>query len=189
MVAGWLLVVFASPPQASGQEEYVLYYRFDVPSAIVGLGLSDSGTKLTYNGSLRGTLGGIPVTDAKYTYANGASTRAGGGTFSMTTKAGPVRDGRILMTNEGKQTALLFIGTYLGAHLSFTLVGAGEQVGGSGVTADGLADTGFPSHDRYITAVQEATAALPKATREQVAAQAELNLKLVREYQQRPAPH
>jgi hypothetical protein len=188
-VAGCLLAVFAPPPQASGQDEYALYYRFDVPSAIVGLRLSDSGTKRTYTGSLRGTLGGLPVTDARYTYTEGASTRLGTGPFSMTTKAGPVRDGRVLMTNEGTQTTLLFFGTYLGAQLSFTLSGTGEQVGGSGVTADGLADTGFPSHDRYITAVQEATAALPKATREQVASQADLNVKLVREYQQRPAPH
>jgi hypothetical protein len=188
MAAGWLVVAFAPPPRVFGQPEYALYYRFDVPSAIVGLGLSDSGTKRTYNGNLRGTLGGIPVTDAKYTYATGASTRAGGGTFSMTTKAGPVRNGQVLMTNEGAQTTLLFIGTYLGAHLSFAIVGTGDQIGGNGVTADGLAETGLSSHDRYIAAVQEATAPLPKATRDQIVAQADLNPRLVLGYQQKSSP-
>ena len=190
MAAGWFVVAFAPPPQALGQPEsvYTLYYRFDVPPAVVGIALSDAGTKRTYNGSLRGTLGGVPVTDAKYTYANGVSARAGGGTFSMTTKAGTVRNGQILMTNEGTQTTLLFIGTYLGTHLSFTIAGAGEQVGGNGVTAEGLAETGFPSHDRYIAAVQEAAAALPQATRDQIGAQADLNSRLVREYLQRSSP-
>lgn len=188
MAAIGVLVALAPPPQAAGQPDYFLYYRLDVPAALVGVGLSDAGTKRTYNGSLRGTLGGIPVTDAQYTYANGVSARAGGGTFSLTTKAGPVRNGQVLMTTDGTQTTLLFIGTYLGTHLSFSIVGAGEQIGGTGVTKEGLAETSFPSHDRYIAAVQEATAALPQTTRDQIVAQADPNPRLVREYQQRSTP-
>ncbi len=186
VAAAWLLATLL--PQASGQPEYALYYRFDVPLTLLGLAVSDDGTKRTYNGTLLGTLGGIPVIDARYTYAKGASARAGGGTFSMTTRAGSVRDGQILMTSDGAQTTLLFLGTYLGTRLSFSIVGPGEQIGGSGVTADGLAETTFPSHEHYIAAVQEATAALPQATRAQIIAQAGQNPRLVREYQQRSTP-
>jgi len=188
MAAAWLIAALAWLPQASGQPEYSLYYHFQVPLTLLGLAVSDDGTKRTYNGTLRGTLGGIPVTDARYTYASGASARAGGGTFSMTTTAGPVRDGQILMTSDGAHTTLLFFGTYLGTRLSFSIVGTGDQIGGSGVTADGLAETTFRSHEHYIAAVQEATAALPQATRTQIIAQAGQNPRLVREYQQRSTP-
>lgn len=188
--AGMLTVVPGRPDRAAGQsDEYPLYYSLDVPLSIPGITLSDDGSKRTYNGTMRGTIGGIPVTDVKYTYANGASTRAGGGTFSMTTKAGAVKDGHILMTSDGKQTTLLFFGIYLGARLSFSIVGAGEQVGGSGVTSTGLAETNFRTHEQYVEAVRDATAALPPAARDQIVGQADQNLRLVRDYQQRRAPH
>ncbi len=188
MAAAVLLAALARPPQASGQPEYSLYYRFDVPTAVLGFTASDDGTKRTYTGALRGTLGGIPVTDGRYTYSSAAGSHVGAGTFSMTTPAAPVRDGQILMTNDGKQTALLFLGTYLGAHVSFSIVGAGEQVGGPGVTAEGLAETNFLSHDRYMSAIQQATAGLPQEFRSRTIVQASENPKLVREYQQRSAP-
>jgi hypothetical protein len=188
VAAGLLTVAPVWLDRAAGQPEYALYYSFDVPLLIGGITLSDDGTKKTFNGSLRGTLGGVQVIDAKYTYANGASPHAGGGTFSMTTKAGAFKDGQILMTNDGKQTQLLFFGMYLGAHVSFAIVGPGDQIGGTGVTTRGLAETNFRSHEQYVTAVRDATAPLAPAARDQVVAQADQNLQLVREYQQR-APH
>ncbi len=188
LAAGFLAVAPAGLDWASGQPEYSLYYSFDVPLSIPGIALSDDGTKRTYNGTLRGTLGGIPVTESRYTYTNGVSTRAGGGTFSMITKAGPVRNGQILMTNDGKQTTVLFFGTYLGAHLSFSISGAGDQIGGTGVTSTGLAETNFRSHEHYIQAIREATTTLPQGARDQLLTQADQNPRLIREYQQRPAP-
>ena len=171
---------------ALGQsDEYALYYSFDVPPLITGIAVSEDGEKRTYIGTLRGTLGGLPVTEAKYTYATGASPKAGGGTFSLTTKAGPVKEGRVLMTTEGNQTMLLFLGQYLGASLSFSLSGATAQLGGGTTKASGLAETNFRSHEQYVTAVRTAAATLPAAEREQVAAQADQNLRLVRDYQQR----
>ncbi len=188
VAAGLLIIAPVSLDRAAGQPEYALYYSFDVPLSIGGITLSDDGTKKTFNGSLRGTLGGVQVIDAKYTYANGASPHAGGGAFSMTTKAGAFKDGQILMTTDGKQTTLLFIGMYLGAHVSFTILGPGDQIGGTGVTTSGLAETNFRSHEQYVMAVRDATAPLAPAARDQVVAQADQNLRLVREYQQR-APH
>jgi len=137
---------------------------------------------------LRGTLGGIPLTEGRYTYANGASTRAGGGTFTITTKAGGVKDGHILMTSDGKHTTLLFFGLYLGARVSFSIAGAGDQIGGTGVNATGLAETNFRSHEQYVTAIREATTALPPAARDQLVGQADQNPRLVRDYQHRSAP-
>ncbi|HYM91761.1 MAG TPA: hypothetical protein VEW91_09025 [bacterium] len=186
LAAAWLLAALL--PQASGQPEYSLYYHFEIPLTVLGLTVTDDGTKRTYKGTLLGTLGGIPVTDSRYTYANGATAQAGGGTFSMTTRAGSVRDGQVLMTSDGTQTTLLFLGTYLGTDLSFSIVGTGDQIGGSGVTADGLAETTFRSHEHYIAAVQEATTAFPQAMRTQIIAQASQNPRLVREYQQRSTP-
>jgi len=188
MAAALLLAALARPPRASGQPEYSLYYRFDVPTAVLGFTASDDGTKRTYTGTLRGTLGGVPVTEARYTYSSGAGQHVGVGTFSMTTPAAPVQDGQILMTTDGKQIALLFLGTYLGARVSFSLVGAGEQVGGTGVTAEGLAETNFLSHDHYMTAIQRAAAGLPREVRARTIVQASENPKLVREYQQRSGP-
>jgi hypothetical protein len=185
---GLLTIAPVWPDRAAGQPEYALYYSFDVPLSIAGITLSDEGTKKTFNGSLRGTFGGVQVTDAKYSYANGASLRAGGGTFSMSTNAGSFKDGQILMTTDGKQTTLLFFGMYLGARVSFVIVGPGDQVGGTGVTARGLAETNFRSHEHYVAAVRDATATLAPAARDQVVTQADQNIRLVREYQQR-APH
>ena len=186
--AGLLTIAPVWPDRAAGQPEYALYYSFDIPLSIGGITMSDEGTKKTFNGSLRGTIGGVQVTDAKYSYANGASLRAGGGTFSMTTNAGSFKDGQILMTTDGKQTTLLFFGMYLGARISFVIVGPGDQVGGTGVTARGLAETNFRSHEHYVAAVRDATATLAPAARDQVVTQADQNIRLVREYQQR-APH
>lgn len=187
--AGGLLIV---PPagldRAAGQPEYALYYRFEVPLAIGGITLSEGGTKKTFNGTLRGSLGGIQIAEARYSYGNGASQRAGGGTFSMTTKGGAFKEGEILMTSDGRQTTLFFFGLYLGAHVSFSITGPEDQIGGSGVVATGLAETNFRSHEQYVAAVRDATAALPPAERDQIAAQADQNVRMVREYQQR-APH
>jgi hypothetical protein len=181
-----LAVGSARSDLALGQsDEYALYYNFDVPPLITGIALTDEGEKRSYNGTLRGMLGGLPVTAANYSYATGASPKAGGGTFSLTTKAGAVK-GRVLMTSDGSQTTLLFIGQYLGASLSFSVTGAGAQLGGGATKATGLAETNFRSHEQYVTAVRNAAAALPAAEREQIAAQADENLRLVRDYQQRP---
>jgi hypothetical protein len=187
---GLLIVAPAWLDRAGGQSEseYALYYRFEVPVAIGGMAVSDEGTKKTFNGTLRGTLGGIQITEARYTYANGASERAGGGTFSMSTKGASFKNGQILMTSDGRQTTLLFFGLYLGAHVSFTITGPQDQIGGSSVIATGLAETNFRSHEQYVAAVREATTALPPAERDQITAQADRNAQMVREYQQR-APH
>lgn len=187
-VIGAMVLAVGSPgsDRAWGQsDEYPLYFRFDVPLSTPGITLTDDGQKNSYNGTLRGTLGGLPVTEAKYTYTTGASVKAGGGTFSMTTKAGPVKDGRVLMTSDGKQTTLLFVGQYLGASLSFSLTAASAQPGGGATTAAGLAETNFRTHEQYVAAIRNAVAALPPADREQIAAQADQNLRLVRDYQQR----
>jgi hypothetical protein len=181
-----LAVGSARSDRAAGQsDEYSLYYSFEVPLSTPGITVTDDGEKRSYSGTLRGLLGGLPVTEAKYTYTTGASVKAGGGTFSMTTRAGPVKDGRVLMTSDGKQTTLLFVGRYLGASLSFSLTGAGVQLGGGAASASGLAETNFRSHEQYVAAVRNAAAALPPAEREQIVAQADQNLRLVRDFQQR----
>jgi hypothetical protein len=190
MAGGMLVVAPAWLDRAVGQSEseYALYYSFEVPLAIGGIAVSDGGTKKTFNGTLRGTFGGIQIAESRYTYANGASQRAGGGTFSMTTRGGSFKNGQILMTTDGKQTTLLFFGLYLGAHVSFTITGPQDQIGGSGVVTTGLAETNFRSHDQYVAAVRDATAALPPTERDQITAQADRNAQMVRDYQQR-APH
>ena len=172
-------------PTASAQAEYVLYYSFDLPLSIPGLTLTDQGTKHSYVGTLRGTLGGLALTEGSYTYANGISQRAGGGTFTMATKAGHIQAGQILMTSDGKQTTLLFFGTYLGTRLSFALTASGEQFGGAGVVATGLAETTFQSHEQYVAAVREATAGLSQAARDELVTAADRNPRLVRTYQQK----
>ncbi len=183
-----LAVGSARSDRASGQsDEYSLYYSFEIPPATPAITLTDDGAKHSYNGTLRGVLGGLSVADAKYTYGTGASAKAGGGTFSMTTKAGPVKDGQILMTSDGKQTTLLFVGRYLGANVSFSLSGPVVQLGGGATSAFGLAETNFRSHEQYVAAVRNGAAALPAAEREQIVAQADQNLRLVRDYQQRPS--
>ena len=185
---------------AAQEEEYPLFFRFEVPPAIPGLTVvrdqpmpdipvipqASGTTKRTLNGTLRGTLGGLPIIEAAYTYTTGASDKAGSGAFSLSTKAGAVQNGRVLMTTDGKQTTLLFLGNYLGTHLSFSLVGDSTQFGGTNVVMTGLAETDFPSHERYEAAIREATAALPAADQQRILAQADQNPRLVRDYQQHP---
>ena len=185
---------------AAQEEEYPLFFRFEVPPAIPGLTIirdqppvelpgvqqATGTTRRTMNGTLRGTLGGLPIVQAAYTYITGAGNQAGSGTFSLSTKAGAVQNGQILMTTDGKQTTLLFLGNYLGTHLSFSLVGDSTQFGGTNVVMTGLALTDFASHERYEAAIREATAALPAADQQQVLTQADQNPGLVRDYQQHP---
>ena len=175
------------PPRAQALPSYTLYYAFQIPLALPGLSVQDSGTRTTYGGTLRGTLGGLPLRSATFTYGPGASTGAGGGTFSLATGAGDVRDGQILMTSDGERTTLLFFGIYLGSRLEFMLTSDRQQIGGSGVTAAGLARTGFTAHEAYVAAVRKGVEALPSPAREDIIAQADTNLRLVGEYEQRPA--
>lgn len=186
LCAAAVLAAGLAADRASGQsEEYPLYYSFDIPLAMQGATVTDEGQRLTYTGTFRGTLGALPVTDAKYTYATGTIAKAGGGTFSLATPAGAVKNGQILMTSDGKQTTLLFLGQYLGASLSFSLNAGTGQLGGGAAAATGLAETNFHSHEQYVTAVRNAAGPLSPADREQLVARAEQNLRLVRDYQQR----
>ena len=185
---------------AAQEEEYALFFRFEVPPAIPGLTIiqdqptldlpivqeSKGTTKRTMNGTLRGTLGGLAIVQAAYTYITGVGNHAGSGTFTLSTKAGAVDNGRILMTSEGQKTTLLFLGTYLGTHLSFSLVGDSAQFGGNNVVMTGLAETNFSSHERYAAAIREAIATLPGPVQQEVVAQADQNPRLVRDYQQHP---
>lgn len=174
-------------PQAQALPSYTLYYAFQIPLALPGLSLQDGGARTTYGGTLRGTLGGLTLRSATFTYGPGASKGAGGGTFSLTTGAGDVRDGQILMTSDEERTTLLFFGIYLGSRLEFTLTSDRQQIGGSGVTAAGLARTGFAAHEAYMAAVRKGVEALPSPAREDIIAQADTNLRLVGEYEQRPS--
>jgi len=185
---------------AAQEEEYALFFRFEVPPAIPGLTIiqdqptldlpivqeSKGTTKRTMNGTLRGTLGGLAIVQAAYTYITGVGNHAGSGTFTLSTKAGAVDNGRILMTSEGQKTTLLFLGTYLGTHLSFSLVGDSAQFGGTNVVMAGLAETDFSSHERYAAAIREAIATLPGPVQQELLAQADQNPRLVRDYQQHP---
>ena len=185
---------------AAQEEEYALFFRFEVPPAIPGLTIiqdqptldlpivqeSKGTTKRTMNGTLRGTLGGLAIVQAAYTYITGVGNHAGSGTFTLSTKAGAVEKGRILMTSEGQKTTLLFLGTYLGTHLSFSLVGDSAQFGGTNVVMAGLAETDFSSHERYAAAIREAIATLPGPVQQELLAQADQNPRLVRDYQQHP---
>ena len=186
---------------AAQEEEYALFFRFEVPPAIPGLTIiqdqppidflpvnqtPQGTTKRTTNGTLRGTLGGLAIVQAAYTYITGVGNQTGSGTFTLSTKAGAVEKGRILMTSEGQKTTLLFLGTYLGTHLSFSLVGDSAQFGGNNVVMTGLAETNFSSHERYAAAIREAIATLPGPVQQEVVAQADQNPWLVRDYQQHP---
>ena len=182
------------------EEEYPLFFRFEVPPAIPGLTIiqdqptldlpivqeSKGTTKRTMNGTLRGTLGGLAIVQAAYTYITGVGNHTGSGTFTLSTKAGAVETGRILMTSDGKKTTLLFLGTYLGTHLSFSLVGDAPQFGGTDVVMSGLAETDFSSHERYAAAIRAAVATLPSPAQQEIMAQADQNPRLVRDYQQHP---
>ncbi len=172
-------------PPASGQGSYFLYYSFDIPLAISATVLDDSGFQQVYTGTFRGTLGGLPLTAATLQYRPGPSKVLGGGTFSLTTPAGTVRDGHILMSTDGPRTTLLFFGVYLGTHLEFSVTSEREQIGGTGTNATGLARTGFLSHDEYRGAVLKATASVASAARDPILDGADTNLQLVSEYQQK----
>jgi hypothetical protein len=180
----WPLV----PSAFAALPSYPLYYSFDIPHVMPGYVLGPNGTQTTYNGTLRGTLGGLSLRSASFTYGNGSSQGAGGGAFTLATDVGEVRNGHILMTTDGKRTTLLFFGIYLGTRLEFSLSSDSPQIGGTGVSAAGLARTGFASHDEYMAAVQKGAEALPAASRDQAVAQAETNPRLVSGYQQK-LPH
>ncbi len=183
-----LAATCASPPLAAAPTPYQLYYAFEIPRALQGFVIGPDGSQPTYTGTLRGTLGGLPLREAAYSYLAGASKAAGGGTCSLATAAGTIRDGQILMTTEGKRITLLCFGMYLGTRIAITIITEGEPIGGIGVTASGLASTGFYTHEEYMTAVRTAATALPAETRSQVVAQAETNPRLVSEYQQKLTP-
>lgn len=182
-----LAVALLPSPGAPARSPYYLYYSFEVPPVMPGLSLSEEGTRQTYTGTLRGSLGGLPLRSATFTYWTGASRAVGGGTFSLSTAAGETREGTILMSTVGEQTTLLFFATYLGTHLEFTLTSAGPLLGGIGVVRQGLALTGFGSHDEYLAAVRRAVSSLPPDIRDSVVAQADTNRALVAAYQQRTA--
>lgn len=165
---------------------YPLYHSFQIPLALPAITFQDEGARTLYTGTLRGTLGGLPLLSASFTYGPGPSKAAGGGTFSLATAAGEVRNGQILMTVNGERTTLLFFGVYLGTRLEFTLSSDRPQIGGSGVAATGLARTGFGSHEAYMAAVRRSADALPPSTRDEILAQADTNLRLVSGYEQKP---
>ena len=165
---------------------YPLYHSFQIPLALPAITFQDEGTRTLYTGTLRGTLGGLPLLSASFTYGAGASKVAGGGTFSLATAAGEIRNGQILMTVDGERTTLLFFGIYLGTRLEFTLTSDRPQIGGSGVAATGLARTGFGSHEAYMAAVRRAADSLPPSTRDEILAEADTNLRLVSGYEQKP---
>jgi len=179
------LVIPGRSPAVSAPPPYMLYYAFDVPLALPGLVLSDAGSKTIYTGTLKGTLGGLPLISARLEYGPGASKAMGGGTFSLATPAGAVRDGQILMSTDGDRTTLLFFGNYLGTRLEFSVASDRMQIGGEGVTATGLAPTGFHSHDEYRDAVVKSTASLAPAARDQILSQVDTNPGRVSQYQQK----
>ncbi len=177
------------PPLGAAPAPYQLYFSFELPRTLEGMVMDKNGpTRKTYSGQFRGTFGGLPLREGNYTYAEGASAGAGGGACSLATAAGAIRRGEILMTTDGKRTTLICVGTYLGTHIEFTINTEGIPIGGVGVTASGLALTGFHSHEAYMTAVRAAAAPLPPETRSQVIAQADTNPRLVSAYEQRVSP-
>lgn len=176
-------VLLVAVPTGRANSPYYLYYRFEVPLVLPGISLSEEGTRETYSGTLRGSLGGLPVREARFTYWTGANRTVGGGTFSLATSAGQTHDGRILMSTSETQTTFLFFATYLGTHLEFRLTSESPLLGGTGVVEQGLAETGFGSHAEYLAAVRRAVASLPADVRESIITQADSNLRLVAEYQ------
>ena len=189
MGLGSALAMLAPTFLGAALPSYPLYHSFQIPLALPAITLQDDGARTLYTGTLRGTLGGLPLLSASFTYGPGASKSAGGGTFSLATAAGEVRSGQILMTVDGERTTLLFFGIYLGTRLEFTLTSDRPQIGGSGVAAAGLARTGFSSHEAYMAAVRRAADSLPPSTRDEILAQADTNLRLVSGYEQKaPSP-
>ncbi len=189
MSFGSALAMLAPAFLGAALPSYPLYHSFQIPLALPAITLQDDGARTLYTGTLRGTLGGLPLLSASFTYGPGASKSAGGGTFSLATAAGEVRNGQILMTVDGERTTLLFFSIYLGTRLEFTLTSDRPQIGGSGVAATGLARTGFSSHEAYMAAVLRAADSLPPSTRDEILAQADTNLRLVSGYEQKaPSP-
>lgn len=180
------IAMLAPTTPATALPAYPLYYSFQVPLALPGMTLQEDGARTTYTSTLRGTLGGLPLRSATFTYGPGASKSVGGGTFRLETAAGDVRNGQILMTSDGERTTLLFFGTYLGSRIEFTLTSDRQQIGGAGVAAAGLARTGFAAHEAYMAAVRKVVEALPASARDEILAQADTNLRLVGEFQQKP---
>lgn len=183
---GTAIVVLVLTSPSPALPSYPLYYSFQIPLALPGIMLQEDGSRTIYTGTLRGSLGGLPLRSASFTYGPRASASVGGGTFSLVTAVGDVKGGQILMTSDGERTTLLFFGIYLGSRLEFAVTSDRQQIGGSGVTATGLARTGFASHDAYMAAVRKEGEALPSSTRDEILGQADTNLRLVGEYQQKP---
>lgn len=163
---------------------YPLYYVVEIPPVLTGYEMNENQEKhVIYTSLLRGTLGGLPIETATLTVRPGASAGAGGGEFSLKTPAGAVKNGLILMTADGRQTTLLFLGTYLGARLQFRMAGPTKDFGSATMAAKGLADTSFAAHSEYLAAVTQAVANLAPAARAQAITQADGNLRLVAAYQ------
>jgi len=162
---------------------YSLFFNFNLPLTLPSVAMSDEGARASYTGTMRGALGGLPLQAATYTYGADVKKSVGGGNFTMSTAAGEVRDGEILVSSDGPATTLLFFGLYLGTRLEFAIHSDRPQVGGMGVTVSGLANTGFTNHDEYMAAIRTAVASLSADTRQTVIAQADINLRLVNEYQ------
>jgi len=168
----------------SAAPSYPLYYVLEIPPVLTGYEMNENQEKhLIYTSLLRGTLGGLAIDAASVTVRPGASAGAGGGEFSLKTAAGAVKNGLILMTTDGRQTTLLFLGTYLGARLQFRIAGPTKDFGGSTMAAKGLADTSLAGHYEYLAAVTQAVANLTPVARAQAITQADGNLKLVAAYQ------
>jgi hypothetical protein len=186
IIVAIIIVVLAPVSPGAALPSYPLFYSFQIPLALPGIAFQEDGSRMIYTGALRGTLGGLPVRSARFTYGPRASASVGGGTFTLATAVGDVQGGQILMTSEGERTTLLFFGIYLGSRLELAVTSDRQQIGGSGVTATGLARTGFASHDAYMAAVRKDSEALPSSARDEILAQADTNLRLVGEYQQKP---
>ena len=168
---------------------YPLYYALEIPPVLTGYEMDEQKDKhLIYTSLLRGTLGGLAIETATLTLRPGASANAGGGEFSLRTAAGTVKSGLVLMTTDGRQTTLLFLGTYLGARLEFRMAGPATDFGSTTLATKGLALTNFAAHSEYLAAVTQAVANLAPAPRAQAITQADGNLRLVAAFQGTSSP-
>jgi hypothetical protein len=183
--------------QSEAQSGYLLYYAVQIPPLLKGYSSTDctgdqaqipgalcqSQEHAIYTGELNGTLGGLPIQRATLTFRPGASSDAGGGEFALQTAAGAIEKGIFLMTTDGRQTTLVFFGTYLGARIQFHLSGAAKDFPLGTLDAKGVAQTNFSGHTDYIAAVTKGVANLPQAAKAQVIGQANGNPVLVSAYQ------
>jgi hypothetical protein len=187
-LCGICAAVTALPGPNSAQASdptYPLYYALDMPPVLTGFELNQVQEKhILYSGTLRGSLGGLPVEKAAITLRPGASPGAGGGDFSLQTPAGEIKNGLVLMTTDKKQTSLLFSGVYLGARVAFRVSGPATDVASTAYSGKGLADSTFADHTTYLAAVSQGVAKLPAAARAQTLADADRNLSLVSTYRQ-----